>query len=91
MFICCNIITPSFINNKSIPVLRFIPEMKGKNYKSFDRVFYFDVIVKHLDKIQIYILSEGDIDSFEKETLHCTLHLREKSLENEVYKSDRGQ
>ena len=92
MFLCCDIIAHSFCNNKSIPVLRFIPEMKGKHFRNFDFVYYFDVIVKYLDRIRIYIKdNDGDMSSFEDEILYCTLHLREKINQDEIHKSDRGQ
>ena len=79
MYICCEIIRPSFINNKTISALLLVPEMRGENYKNFDCVYYFDIVEKYLDKVWIYItMCEGETTSFNNETLHCTLHIREK-------------
>ena len=86
MFVCCDIITPSFFNSISIHALRLIPEMIGKNYKNFDKVYYFDVTRKNIDKIRIYIkTAEEETRSFTDQTLYCTVHLREKIIQNEIY------
>ena len=79
MYICCDIISPSYKNNKTAQILRFIGCTKGRGSLSFNPIFYFDVLTKSIDKINIYILSGEDIlESFSEETLYCTLHLREK-------------
>lgn len=79
MYICSDIITASFINNITIPVLRFIPEIRGKYYKIYDNIYYHDIVERYLDKIRLYItpIEETNV-SFADETLHCTLHLRQK-------------
>ena len=79
MYICCDSISPSLINSNLMPILRFIPELKGRYNKSFVNIYYFDLLSTSLNKIRIYIYIENyDGKSFLDETLYCTLHLRKK-------------
>ena len=55
MYICCDVIGLSFVNDKTLPVLRFIPEKEGRYSKSFDTIHYKDAVCKTLNKIRIYI------------------------------------
>ena len=42
MYMCTDIITGSFVNGKTLPVLRYLPDMQRENFKIFDCVYYFD-------------------------------------------------
>lgn len=80
LYILCDIINSSFTVNETNPVLRFIPTIKSKRYVYYDKVYYFDVMCKHLDKIRVYI--KGDSSSYSSlstDKLYCTLHLRKKN------------
>ena len=82
MYICCDIIESSLVNDKTLPVLRFIPEKDGRYSKSFDSIQYHEVLCKSINNIRIYIYSEHhDGSSFLGETLYCTLHLKIKQSE----------
>ena len=79
MYICCDMISPSFLGNTNLQILRYIPKSNGIYQKYFDNIFYFEVIGNSLDKIRIYINSaHDDFPSLEDSTLYCTVHLREK-------------
>ena len=80
IFICCDIISTSFQGNNSGQILRFITCNKVKINMQYNPIFYFDVLPKHFNKMNIYILNdEGSQESLSSEPLHCTLHLREKT------------
>ena len=79
MYICCDIITPSFLCNKTEQILRYIPISNGIYQQSFDNILYFEVVEKSLDKIRIYINTpHNNLPSLDDSTLYCTVHLREK-------------
>ena len=82
MYICCDVISSSFVNDKTLPVLRFIPEKEGRFSRTFETIHYVDVVCKSLNKIRVYIYNENhEGSSFLNETLYCTLHLRRKQLQ----------
>lgn len=81
LYVCCDLIKPSFTPNESLQILRFIPSLKYKHrHMIFDNINYFDIIKNYIDKIRIYIISDSSIStSLEEDTLNCTLHLRKKT------------
>ena len=90
MYVCCDIISPSFCDNNTSQILRFIPIQKGKTNINFGNIFYHDVVPNYIIKIRIYIRPLDEIKkSFKVETLYCTLHLRQKN-NNEVCSENRG-
>ena len=79
MYICCDIITPSFLCDKNERILRYIPKSNGKYQERFENISYFEVEKSSLDKIRIYINTpHNKLPSLEDSTLYCTVHLRER-------------
>lgn len=86
LYLCCDKISPSFKNNETAQIIRFIPGVKGRAHFSFNPIYYFGVLGNTIKTIRMYInTTSSTIESFEGETLYCTLHLREKNSNYEVH------
>ena len=84
MYICCDIIRNSYVNNTSLSVLRFIPKTGKSMYKTFPNIYYFEILKPYIEILNMYIyMPEGVLESFEKIPLHCTVHIRKN--EDEVH------
>ena len=60
ILICTNMITPSYIKNTSLYVLRRIEILReAKTDLTFDQRFYFDVNQTELSRLNIYVLDEN--------------------------------
>jgi len=80
LYVCCDIVSSSYLCEISEQVLRFLPSTNDKSlYYCFDNIFYFDIIPSTIKTIRMYIKKNSqETSSFANETLYCTLHIRQK-------------
>ncbi len=76
--ICCDLCDTSLLNgNKAVPLLRRIHVDKYKEHQCFNPIYYIPVIKPWTPCIKVYINGSNEtLDSFEFETLNCTLHIQ---------------
>lgn len=79
MLLCCDKIKHSFFDGKTVGVLRLLMSCINGIDKTYDEVYYFDLLSYGISYIRLYIkvMDSGNY-SFSNDTLYCTLHLRQK-------------
>lgn len=79
LYILCDLVTSSFISNRSHSVLRFIPKIDKVKTYIFTPAYYFNIRGQTIDRIRIYIKSDNTYNSsLLNESVYCTLHIRHK-------------
>lgn len=77
--ICCDLCTPSWVDNQYLPVLRSFPVSKGRVVVRFGFPFYIKTHSISVKRFRIYIIGESNsFTSLTKEPLRCTLHLKKQ-------------
>lgn len=75
LFLCCDIIEESNINEKRLPVLReIITNKKGSVVNKIEHIIWLQVLRPIISCVRLYICDEnGEIHSFGKKKVYCTL------------------
>lgn len=75
LFLCCDIIEESNINDKRLPVLREIVfNKKGTISNKIEHIIWLQVLRPTISSIRLYICNEnGEIVSFGNKKVYCTL------------------
>ena len=80
--ICCDIIGPSYVNGNSIPILRRIHMTTGRRsaHWIFNPVVFKPIVKPWISGVKVYLSDvQTPTNSFELETLDCTLQLQQQS------------
>lgn len=75
LYLCCNIIEESFVNNVKLPVLRYLKRnSSGFINSNIDHIIWLNVIRPEINEIRLYITDNtGKVISVPKNKLSCTL------------------
>ena len=77
--VCCDLCSPSWINDRYMPVLRTFYVTEGLLTTNFAFPYYINTHSSTVKRVRLYMLSETDsLPSFTDEPLRCTLHLKQQ-------------
>jgi len=80
MYFYCNLVSPDFVGDKRLPLLRIVPFVGKKDHtitQEFDTGFYKNLRTSELDDILISVTNGvGDYFPFTKGPVIVTLHIR---------------
>ena len=77
--VCCDLCSPSWINDRYEPVLRSFYAQEGYFTINFPFPYYFQSHACAVKRVRVYILTDTTSSaSFTNRPLQCTLHLKKQ-------------